>query len=86
MLVSASQLLWDKDFGLWRRAAFVYPDNCLLLEKPAILYQLTVTNNIIESTDFMFRDYREVNDPDMEDAYEKDFSKKLKNGLTNSIM
>jgi hypothetical protein len=86
LLVSSSQLLWDKDFSLWRRAAFVYPDNCLLLEKPVVLYQLTVSNNIIESVDFMFRDYREVNDPDMEDAYEKDFSKKLKTGLTNQIV
>lgn len=86
LLVSSSQLIWDKDFSLWRRAAFVYPDNCILLEKPATLYQLTVTNNIIESIDMMFRDYREVNDPDMETAYENDLSKKLNNGLTNLIV
>ena len=86
LLVSASQLLWNKDFSLWRRAAFVYPDNCVLLEKPTVLYQLTVTNNIIESVDTMFRDYREINDPDMETAYENDLSKKLNEGLTNLIV
>jgi hypothetical protein len=86
LLVSASQLLWDKDFSLWRRAAFVYPDSCFLLDKPAVLYQLTVSNNIIESIDTMFRDYREVNDPDMEMAYENDLSKKLNKGLTNLII
>jgi hypothetical protein len=85
-IVSASQLMWDKNFNLWRRAAFVYPDSTLLLEKPVILYQLTISNNIMESIDYMFRDYREVNDPDMEDAYVYDLSKKMNNVKINEII
>jgi len=75
--VSSSQLIWDKDFSLWRRAAFVYPEKSGMMSVPLTLYQLSVTNNTIESVDYMFRDYREVNDPDMEKPYETSFSKKL---------
>ena len=84
--VSSSQLLWDKDFTLWRRAAFVYPDNTKLNESPMALYQLSVSNNTIESVDYLFRDYREINDPDMEEAYENKLTKKMNTGFKNKIM
>jgi hypothetical protein len=69
-MVSTSQLVWDTTANLWRRAAFVYPTKCEKLEEPVILHHLVTSNNIIESTEFLFRDYREVNEPDMEKAYE----------------
>jgi hypothetical protein len=74
-LVSASQLIWDPNFNMWRRAAFVYPDACIKMADGSTMYQLSVTNNVIESIDVLFRDYREVNEPDMEAAYEQNFIK-----------
>lgn len=85
-VVSASQLLWDSDFSMWRRAAIVYPETCKKLAVPIVLHHLTVTNNIIESVDCMFRDYREVNEPDMEKAYENSLTKKLSGDPTNEIV
>jgi len=85
-LVSASQLMWDANFNMWRRAAFVYPDACVKLAGGATMYQLTVTNNVIESTDVLFRDYREVNEPEMEAAYEENFLKKLTPDVANTIV
>lgn len=74
-MVSTSQLVWDTTANLWRRAAFVYPTKCEKLEEPVILHHLVTSNNIIESTEFLFRDYREVNEPDMEKAYENNLTK-----------
>jgi len=84
--VSASQLIWDNSFNLWRRAAHIYPEKSSHLKDGMILYQLSVTNNLMESVDCLFRDYREVNDPEMENAYEKDLTKKLNNESTNDIV
>ena len=39
-IVSASQLLWDKNFNLWRRAAQIHPNRCTRLDAPLHLYQL----------------------------------------------
>lgn len=84
--VSSSQLIWDNDFSLWRRAAFVYPEKSGMMSAPLTLYQLSVSNNTIESVDYMFRDYREVNDPDMEVPYETSLSKKLTGPNENTIV
>jgi len=70
-VVSASQLVWDSVANFWRRAGLLYPDKCV--KKPIVLYQLTTSDNRIESVDFIFRDYREVNEPDMESLYEGGF-------------
>jgi len=83
--VSGSQLLWDPNFSMWRRAALVHPEACIKSEG-VVLHQLTVSNNIIESVDCIFRDYREVNEPDMEKAYENSLTKKLSGEPTNEIM
>jgi len=71
--VSAAQMLWNTN--KWVRAGQIY--KILILEKPIILYQLITEFNIISSDGYMFRDYREVSIPDMENAYEEDFSARL---------
>lgn len=68
-LVSGSQLIWDEGYNLWRRAGLVYPMQTVKLLKPIVLYQLTTSDNRIESLEYIFRDYREVNEPDMESLY-----------------
>jgi hypothetical protein len=78
-MVSSSQLMWDPTFMLWRRAAFVYTP--VKLDKSVVLHHLCVTNNIIETAEFMFRDYREVTQHDMEAPYENAFLEK--NEITN---
>ena len=67
--VSASQLLWDKRKNQWVRAAELYPSRVLKLKSPHKLYQLITTNNIIESEGQVYRDYREVSTPDLEEPY-----------------
>jgi len=69
-VVSASQLVWDVEGACWRRAALLYAGTCRQLEKPAVMYQLIVTNNRFDSGGFTYRDYREVSAPEMEDEYE----------------
>jgi hypothetical protein len=76
-VVSASQLLWDKENHEWRRAAELYPDRVTVLSRPYILYQLITANNVIESEGQVYRDYREVSDPDMEEPYSTHLHKKL---------
>jgi hypothetical protein len=68
--VSAAQLVWFKN--RWIRAGQNYKVSTL--EEPIIMYDLITEFNIISAEGFMFRDYREVNIPEMEDAYENDFS------------
>jgi hypothetical protein len=77
-MVAASQLVWDKQHNIWRRAEHMFPYNRIVLEKPVVLYQLIVSNNLIESEGYVFRDYREVSTPDLESPYEAEMSKKLK--------
>jgi hypothetical protein len=76
LIVSSSQLIWDKEFKLWRRASFMYPHKCTNLNKPIVLYQLCVSNNYIESDGLSLRDYREVSHSDMEKPYETLFYEK----------
>ena len=76
LIVSSSQLIWDTNFVLWRRAGFIYPHTCIHLDTPIVLYQLCVSNNYIESDGVSFRDYCEVTHPEMEKPYEKSFSEK----------
>ena len=67
--VSAAQLLWDSKKN-WIRAGSKYP--VMKLNKPEVFYQLITDLNIIATqSGEMLRDYREVNVPEMEDAYEK---------------
>jgi hypothetical protein len=69
--VSAAQLIWvDKK---WIRAGSKYP--VIKLNKPEVFYQLITDLNIITTkSGTMFRDYREVNVPEMEEAYERELS------------
>ena len=69
--VSAAQLIWvDKN---WIRAGSKYP--VINLNKPEVFYQLiTDLNIIVTKSGTMFRDYREVNVPEMEEAYERELS------------
>jgi hypothetical protein len=65
--VSAAQLLWVSK--KWIRAGSKYP--VINLNKPEVFYQLiTELNILVTKSGDMFRDYREVNVPEMEDAYE----------------
>lgn len=75
LFISASQLIWDSKTNRWRRAAFVYPNECTKWNLAIPLHQLITTTNIIETADFKFRDYREVNHPDMEAPYSDKLSK-----------
>lgn len=67
--VSASQLMWDDRTKKWIRAAELFPSNVATLEKPAKFYQLITEKNIIESEGRVYRDYREVSTPDLEEPY-----------------
>lgn len=69
--VSAAQLLWNDN--KWVRAASIYP--VIKLKTPETYYQLITDLSIIVSSDTMFRDYREVNIPEMETAYQSDLLK-----------
>jgi hypothetical protein len=68
--VSASQLVWSQSSSAWTRAGTIYN------AKPGvdIFYQIISDKSILESNGHMFRDYREVDIPEMEYAY----SEKLK--------
>lgn len=69
--VSEAQLLWTAN--KWVRAGSKYP--IIKLAKPEVFYQLiTDLNIIVTKSGDMFRDYREVNIPEMEDAYERELS------------
>jgi hypothetical protein len=77
--VSASQLIWDSKSNIWTRACELYPDEVIQLRKPVVLYNLISSNNLIFTHDNVFRDYREVSDPIMEESYANEFSsQKLK--------
>jgi hypothetical protein len=77
--VSASQLIWDSKSNIWTRACELYPDEVIQLRKPVVLYNLISSNNLIFTHDYVFRDYREVSDPIMEESYANEFSsQKLK--------
>ena len=82
--VSASQLVWDEMTNMWRRAAEFYPTNTVRLAQPVILLQLVTSNNIIESEGRVYRDYREISDPDMEDPYSSHLHKNLKEPVSVS--
>lgn len=77
--VSAAQLLWTGNS--WERAGQVYKIE--VLAEPLIFYQLITEFNIISSDKTMFRDYREVNIPEMEDAYESFLSLKSESTRPN---
>jgi hypothetical protein len=81
-IVSASQIVWDKENYEWRRAAELYPDRISMLSRPYVLYQLITANNVLESEGQVYRDYREISDPDMEEPYSSFLHKKL-NDLTD---
>jgi len=69
--VSAAQLIWDDQS--WIRAGSKYP--VIKLNKPEVFYQLiTDLNIIVTKSGDMCRDYREVNVPEMEAAYERELS------------
>ena len=76
LLVSGAQLVWDANFSLWRRAANLYP--CEYFEAPLVFHQLITESNVIESREFLFRDYREVSQSEMETPYEDNLTQKLK--------
>jgi len=77
--VSASQLIWNNKSNTWVRACELYPDEVIQLRKPVVLYNLISSNNLIFTRDYVYRDYREVSDPIMEESYANEFSsQKLK--------
>ena len=75
--VSASQLLWHANTNSWRRACDVYPERLVKLRSPRILCHLITENNIIHSEGQIYRDYREVSDPAMEEPYTVALSTKI---------
>ena len=75
--VSASQLLWHANTNTWRRACDVYPERLVKLRSPRILCHLITENNIIHSEGQIYRDYREVSDPAMEEPYTVALSTKI---------
>jgi hypothetical protein len=77
--VAAGQLIWSREHNAWVRAGHLYPQR----KTQTVLYHLITTNNLVESEGVMYRDYREVSAPEMEEAYAEDLSKKL-NPLTVS--
>ena len=71
--VSSAQLIWSDRQNSWIRAAFLY--KAKILNKKEIFYQLITEKSIIETPLYMFRDYREVNIPEMEQAYTEKLTK-----------
>ena len=82
--VSASQLLWHANTNRWRRACDVYPERVAKMRSPRILCHLITENNIIYSEGQVYRDYREVSDPAMEEPYAEELSTKIEQKHTVS--
>lgn len=64
--VSAAQLVWDINSKSWVRALNLYKQ----VSSEMVLGHLITTGSVIEGRQNIFRDYREVSAPEMEDAYE----------------
>lgn len=71
--VSASQLFWSESDSAWVRAGVFYNS----LPANLIFYQIISDKSILETPEYIFRDYREVDVNEMEEAYEK----KIKSGI-----
>ena len=65
--VSSAQLIWSDRDKAWVRGASLFKSETLL--KKEVFYQLITERSIIETPHYMFRDYREVTIPEMEQAY-----------------
>lgn len=78
LVIAAGQLVWDPQIRQWVRAGDHLP---VATDCPALLYQLITSNNLIESGGVMYRDYREIADPDMETAYAGALTGKLNSGV-----
>lgn len=63
--VAAAQLVWEKEKNRWSRAGSLYK----AFETDAIYRHIISDGSVIETRNYMFRDYREVSAPEMEDAY-----------------
>jgi len=63
--VSASQLVWSASSYSWVRAGTLKP----AISGVELFYQIISDKSLLESSDYMFRDYREVDIPEMEQAY-----------------
>ena len=71
--VSASQLFWSESASAWVRAGALFQS----IKEDVVFYQLINDKSILESPTYIFRDYREVDSGEMEEAY----SRKLKNSI-----
>jgi len=70
--VAAAQLIWNKKTETWVRAAHMFKTescNC-------VFNHVITTGSVIETPNYMFRDYREVSLPEMEEAYESEIKSK----------
>jgi len=63
--VSASQLLWSESSSSWVRAGNLHD----ILVADSIFYQIISDRSLLESPNYLFRDYREVDDENMEEPY-----------------
>ena len=66
--VAAAQLVWNTKRNLWERASNLYKAESY----NEIFNHSISTGSVIETRNYMFRDYREVSVPEMEDAYESE--------------